>query len=958
MLSALKAAGAVHARGKACVVLLRSLLALIAVVLLILLADMIVHFSDTGRWWTSLVLVTAGIGAFLMALWVMLFHRPSYDRVARMLEERNPELGSKLINILRLEADTEKASTSDLTRQLARYAVKQASQDIQVKALPPLAREPRLKQHFGKTAAACVGLLLVTLLGGHIARNQWLRLLDPYGDHPPFSLTILSIEEPVDQFTVVYDHDLIVKVKAGGHLPREVFLTMTPEDPAHPAVTLDMLPQEEGSFVCRLEHLLHPCTLTAHTGDHSSRSKKCRIQIQLTPQFTKSQLTLAYPAYTGMKPRTTDFSFRPIQVLQGTTLQWQIGSNRPLGKGKIHYQTSEAQPVAEHALAPAEGQDPRTAFATFAAQETGKLAFFLVDETGIAAQETPESAITVTKDLPPVISVSKPERDALVVENHKVEVLIDARDDYGVAKTRLHVAINGKFLPTKEFVHDVPGEKSSRHQEVLDLTALGVKSGDEITLFAETMDYRPEAQIARTTIRKLTAVSDEEYKEMLRQNADVAAAAGKYEQLFRQLDRAVQRQRQIEKKLEEIKANAAKNPDDPKLNEQLALAVREQHELNQDLEQLAREMKAMKRQNPVYDFENELAETLGKIAGDIESSIEKNAEDVEKALEKSEPDQAPQAQTLDDFAQAAKEQAERLDQSGKEAEEQGKQPLEDLAKMHELMKDFAQFQQLLEQQKNLSQQSKAYDKENLTEDDKQALADIGAKQREMAPKLQQLAEKLERDAEAAKELAPEAAEQAQEMAEQLKDGALPQLAREAASQMMKGDGENGHEKADNLLQEMQKMLGEDNGQQQMAEMKNGLEKLIQKHGMKPGDNFRQMMMSRLFRGKPMPGMTPTPGMPSFSSPGEQPPMLLGGESMSDSDIASAVSGEGDNGSSGQGSGPTAKLDHAATAEEHELFSRRTDTANGTSMMSQYESLADAYFRKLTTPPSNPETKSP
>jgi hypothetical protein len=140
-------------------------------------------------------------------------------------------------------------------------------------------------------------------------------------------------------------------------------------------------------------------------------------------------------------------------------------------------------------------------------------------------------------------------------------------------------------------------------------------------------------------------------------------------------------------------------------------------------------------------------------------------------------------------------------------------------------------------------------------------------------------------------------------------------------------------------------------------MKRGLEKLMQKHGMNPGDNFRQMMMSRLFRGKSAPGM-PMPGMPSFPMSGDQPPMLLGGESMSDSDIASAVAGEGDNGSSGQGSGPTAKLDHAATAEEHELFSRRTDTASGASLMSQYESLADAYFRKLTAPQTTPETKSP
>lgn len=955
VMQALRRAGAIYARDKATVLALRCFIGGVVIALVLLVADLFVHFSDRFRW-----IAAIGIVAFLgfslaVAVWRAYRSRPTLSRIARLLEERNPQLGSKLMNILQLEENTKSVDSSELTKQLAHYAVAQASQQLDSPSLPPLAREPRMKLHAYRCIGALIALVLITLVGGNIAQNQWLRLLDPYGDHPPFSLTLLAITAPQDQTSIIYDQGLTVKVQASGHLPKELFVTMTPLDPAQAAVTLPMMQLEEDMFTCRFENLHHPAALVAHTSDHYSKSKKCHINIQLTPQFSKSRVRVVYPSYTGIKEKTTDFSFRPMQVLMGSSIEFSVQSNRPLGPGTLTFQPSSPDPSTSYPLAPAATADPRTALATMTAEQSGKLIFSLKDETGIPSLETPESAITVTKDAPPVITISAPERDALSVENHKVPLVIDARDDYGISKTRIHIAINGKHQPVKVYPYPTPGSKSNRHQESIDLAALGAKHGDEVTIFAETMDYHPQAQLARTEIRRITVISDEAYKDMLRAQADAAAAAGKYEDLFRDLDRAIERQTEIRKELAELRDQAKKDPADPKLNEALAESVRNQLELNQDLQQLAERMRAMKRQNPVYDFENDLAERLQEMANDIESSAQQNGEDVEKSLEQSDVKQAPSPQTLEEFEKAAQEQADRLNELGKEGDEEVHKPLEDLAKMHELMKDFTQFEQLLDQQRQLTEQSQAYDKDNLTPDDRQGLADIGAKQREIAPKLQELAEKMKRDAEAAKEAAPEAAEQAQEMADQIQEGAMPGMARDAASQMMKGDGNGGHEQAQSLLQEMEKLLGENNGEARQQALQGGVEELLRKNKMKAGDNFRQMMMSRLFRGKGQPNSSALSS--SFSS-GQAEPLLLGGESMSDSSIASSVSGESDQASTGNGDGPTAQIDRASLAEVDESFSRRTDTTSGASLLLQYENLANAYFRKLTTPPSTPETKSP
>lgn len=950
-MQALERAGAIYARDKAIVMALRCFIGLIVILLLLLLADMLLHFTDAFRGACKLILLTVAFITIISGLIFARFYRPPITRIARLLEARDTRLGSKLINILQLNEEATKQDSSALTKQLAQYAVAQASEQLDRSALPPLAREPKMRFHTLRCVASCVIIILLTAIGGSIAHNQWLRLLDPFGDHPPFSLTILTIEVPQDPAVVIYDQGLTVEVTARGHLPSELFLTMTPDDTSKPSNTLPMMQQDETHFVCRLEHIHHPASLVAHTRDHGSRSKKRHIDIQLTPQFAETRVNFDYPEYTGLKDKSMPFSFRPIQVLAGTTLEFEIHSNRPLGKGEMLFQPSSDDTPIAFALTPVSPNHPRVANAKLTTKQSGKLTFSLVDETGIPSLERPEAAITVTRDQAPVISISKPERDALCVENFTVPLTIDARDDYGIAKTRIHIAVNGKHLPVRILSHPSPGNKSDRHQELLDLAAIGAKQGDEVTIFAEAMDYRPEAQVARTEIRRLTIVSDADYKDLLRQQADAAAIAGKYENLFRDLERAIERQQQVIDEIEQLRKESDQDPQNSKLAEALGEAVRDQLELNRDLDQLAERMKDIERKNPVYDFENELAERLKQMAGNIEESTKQNNEDVEQSLQHSAVDQAPAKQTLQEFDQAAKEHMKRLNQVEKQSDDQVTQPLEDLAKMHELMKDFSQFEQLLEQQRELAEQSKAYDKEQLTEDDRQALSDIGAKQRELAPKLQQLADKMQRDAEAAKKIAPEASEQAENMAEQLKNDAMPGLARDAASHMMKGDGSNGHEKASDLLEQMEKLMGGDQGKNQRAAMQQQLEKLLQKHGMNAEDNFRQMMMSRLFRNS---GQS-QPGMSSPFASGQAPPLLLGGESMSDSRIAQSLAGDGNQASPGNGNGPTAQIDRTSQADVESTYSRRTDTTSGASLLMQYERLADAYFHKLTTP--QPETPS-
>ena len=116
-------------------------------------------------------------------------------------------------------------------------------------------------------------------------------------------------------------------------------------------------------------------------------------------------------------------------------------------------------------------------------------------------------------------------------------------------------------------------------------------------------------------------------------------------------------------------------------------------------------------------------------------------------------------------------------------------------------------------------------------------------------------------------------------------------------------------------------------------------------GMNPGDSLRQMMMSRNFR--PMPGAGGENGMMEQA---QNNSMLLGGESLMDGDISREIAGRGNRGGPGQAGGPTAKIDRPDRANVDNESSRRTSTPNSSSLLLEYENIADAYFRRLTIEP--------
>ncbi len=950
VLDALRRAGAVHSRQRAILFLLRSVLCLVATIPLLLVADVLFHLSDGLRLAGGIGVIVAGLAVVAVAFFLAFLVQPPLLRMARLLESRNPALGSKLVNILQLDVDSRSESASPLTRELAQRAVADAGKSLDLPALPRLAKEAMVPQRAKHALIAMVLLAVLSIFGGRHVHNQWLRFVDPFGDHPPFSLTHLEILKPAPNGKVLYGGDSTVEVRASGHQPRELFLTAAALDTNVPPVTLPMSARGDGTFVARLENIRHPLELTTHTADRGSRSHKRLLELILIPQIGPAVVRITPPAYTGQPVRETPYRFTALQILEGSEIHFKIKSNRPLGAGSVLFE-SGSEAATTLPLLPAPEGPGDVAHADVTALNSGRLSFNLIDVSGNHAAETPTATLTVTRDQAPVIAITVPEMDALVVEGLTIPIVVDATDDYGLRSMRLHIGINDKFEAIEPLHFDKPDIRRHRIQHDLDLAKLGARPGDKIVVFAEAVDTRPEAQLARTTTRRMEVITEAEYNDRLRAEADVAMIAGKYEDLLDRFQEQINEQKRIEEELAELRKKSESGMDPEELLAAFSEATAAQNELNERLERMAEEMRDFGRENPVYDFEKDLHEKLKQQAKAIEESVKTHRAESGMGTG-TPPPAAPTPGMIDDQEKAATAQRERLQGGSDRVEEEIREPLQDLARLHELMKDFNRFQQLTEEQRELAEQSKAYqDKPQLNAGDRLALRDMGAQQREMARKLEELGKKLRHDAEAAREEFPEAAGSAVKLADQMDRSGMPGLARTAAQNMLDAKGGDAHAQAKNLHEEMDRLFADtcEPGQQGVA---SGLDRALRlQRRMKPGDSLRQMLLSQNFR--PLPGEGPSgAGMGGMmaSSAMDANAMLLGGETLMDGPISSAIAGRGDHGGSGTPGSPTARIDKPDEAKVDTRTARRTDTPGSATLLLEYEKIADAYFHRLTTKP--------
>jgi hypothetical protein len=275
VLAQLDAADRVWQREAAACSVLRGALALGVLVVLAWAADVFLHLGPAPRLALDGFWVLALLGIVSYAHYRVRVAQSGAQRTARRLESAAPELGSQLINVLQLQEQVSDARLGSLTHELARQAVKQYAEELSGRDLVSHARTDSVRRAARRTAFGFLVGGLVLLALHEITATEFARFLDPFGDHPPYSLTRLEIVDPgAEGVQVVYGQGVMVSVEVSGHRPGELFLTATPVDHPEAAFTLPMFDKGVRGFSNSSNPSRAICSLwrTPRTGTASAGS--------------------------------------------------------------------------------------------------------------------------------------------------------------------------------------------------------------------------------------------------------------------------------------------------------------------------------------------------------------------------------------------------------------------------------------------------------------------------------------------------------------------------------------------------------------------------------------------------------------------------------------------------------------------------------------------------------------
>ncbi len=884
------------------------------------------------------------------------------ERIARHLETRAPELGSRLINALQLSAQSEDASVPPLTRQLAAHAAGEAVAGLGRADLPRLARSGADRRALERSLLYLTGAVVLGLAFYPVSEVVLPRFLDPFGDHPPYAFTRVEIAEPLaDNSSVVYGKNLSVRAAWSGHEPRELFLTAHPPERPAEKITVPMVRDVKNAFVADLADVRGDLVLVAHARDRSFYSRERLVRVHLIPRVEQAWVDVAPPAYTALRTEERKLDFKSVGALQGSTLRFRLRSNRPLREGLLEVWREGAAEDAPPERIKLSVGDAHEVAGELLAEGDARLRFRVTDVDGLVSEPSPETLLAVSHDLAPQVDVREPARDSFVSIAFTLPLRVDATDDYGLRLLRIHRALNGTY--TEPLLVPVVGVRRDASASLLfDFQRLGARPGDRVSFFAEALDTAPEPRLGRSRTVTVTLISEDEYNQHLRETSEIADIAQKYAALGERFaDLRAQQARLAEeaKALAErlAKAGAEPSPEDLARAAQLA---EQQDALDAALDQLADELRDFVRPTPVYDFERDLARQLALQSGALRDSAQQSR-DAREAARRAGGDPAAQAAALE---KRAREQAERLGERREQMAKEMDSPLRDLSRLHALVNSISLFEQAYLAQESLAEQMRAYEaKPNPSREDQLAMKELAARQAAVGEVLRQLPERLRQNAAACETEFPKSAAGARDLAEAIEQGRLGSKADGSTQRLLQGRGPEGAALTRQLADEMAALMARcDNPGGEMSEELDRYLRAQMPSGGSGQKSWEQMRQSRKFGIKGQEGMGLAAmaqgragtgaNASGYSVPGNNTPPVMGSEpAASQSGEASSLAGGGQGPGDGRGNGgaPAVQTGRSDVLRGVTPTGQQSGATPGELGAEEYRELVDEYFKRITRP---------
>ena len=327
--------------------------------------DLALDLSGALRGMLDLAVIGAAAGVAVL-LYLRTLRSASIPEIARTMDNAAHAHG-QIVAGLDL-ATAARLPNLVLTEGLAGIAIREAAQLVSTVQPEELASAKPLRAPAGAIAGMGISLLFIAVLIPRLVTCQWLRFVDPFGDHPPYSS--LTFEVHPGDTRVAYGSAFDVTAQTAGAETDQVDLIIIPNGKAQQVVP--MFQGANGKWQATVANVDSPSRYFLRSG--RARTEQYSLGVITVPRLQKVTFRIALPAYTNRPPYEGPLPQMGITGLSGTLVKVTATSNRPLSGGLMTITTSGG---ADQVAMIASGTNEVSG--TFQIHATGKLELKVVD---------------------------------------------------------------------------------------------------------------------------------------------------------------------------------------------------------------------------------------------------------------------------------------------------------------------------------------------------------------------------------------------------------------------------------------------------------------------------------------------------------------------------------------------------------------------------------------------------
>lgn len=440
--------------------------------------------------WGRAIFLAVALAAAGVLLWWFgirrVLNKPGEDRVALAIERAVPEFRTRFIASVQLARHTDGSS-----RSLIRALIKDTSEFSREVSFDGVVKTVVLRRWSWGVALAVVAAAGLCVLGGHatVPLLQRALLIDV-----PVPRNTQIVAFTGDRIVALGD-DIRIEANAGGVVPSAGELRITTAKGIARRFTLDADPLNAAHFYRTLQSVQEAFQYTVALGDNESAV--ARVTVRPRPTILGLEFEQQWPPYTKEPPQRR--ASGELRLLAGSKLAVKVKPSANLRDAQILLTTGDgkkpAKVVPMQAAPPVPGQITEwNGVASIPAEGVTGITFQLVDGVGVVSKGMATYRIEIVPDQPPSVRVLWPERrEELVTSRATLLVSFEAKDDFGVARVRLHYGINwNEGLPIRTIDLDLGGRQprslTRRFEWKLDHIKPPLREGDVVDYWFEAQD--------------------------------------------------------------------------------------------------------------------------------------------------------------------------------------------------------------------------------------------------------------------------------------------------------------------------------------------------------------------------------------------------------------------------------------------------------------------------------------